>query len=191
MSLDILPLSTQTSNILIGISIFIVMISLIFAVIILFRNDKHALSANKVEYDLNSTKVPYVDEEKVLYEEHELLAEISPQEEGDIAAVSAVREAIAPPAENPVSFICSELQISPATARRAQQVEISCKVTNTSDAADSYHAALLINGAEVSRQIISLSPGATKKVIFIGSEQTPGTYTIELCNLKGILIISD
>lgn len=191
MSLNILPLSPQVSQILIGVSVCIVLIALVFAIIILFRDDKRITPNGKGAYDLNSTKVPVINEGKMLYDERELLAEILPEGESSISMESIGEEAVIPVVENTPIFMCTELQISPAVARRAQQIEISCKVTNRSAIADSYHAELRINGKEVSSQIVDLSPGATKKIIFLGTEQVPGNYIVELCSLKGSLIVSD
>ena len=191
MSLGILPFSPEMSQILIGVSICIILIALVFAIIILFRQEKGAITSGRVNYYQNSTKVPDLNQEKIHYGEQELLAEILPDEESHLTKGLFEEKTSTPATENLQVFVCSDLQINPSIVKRDQKIEISCKICNQGATTDSYLASLRINGKPMSSQYVTLSRGTTKKIIFIGTEQIPGTYIVELSNLRGSFSVSD
>ena len=89
------------------------------------------------------------------------------------------------------NFEVDNLLIEPASALAGDTISVSVEVTNTGDSEDTYDAILLVNGAEESRQAISLAPGASRTVTFQLTRDIPGEYEIKAAGIGGELSIID
>ena len=89
------------------------------------------------------------------------------------------------------TFEADNLLIEPSSAMAGDKISVSVEVTNTGDTEDIYDAILLVNGAEESRQAISLAPGTSRTVTFQLTRDNPGEYEINAAGIGGELSIID
>ncbi len=88
------------------------------------------------------------------------------------------------------NFIVEGLSLKPSEARIGEEVVISAQVTNMGERAGSYEVALKLNGVRVISEDVTLEPGASVKITFLISVNTPGSYTVGVNNLSDKLIVS-
>jgi len=86
-------------------------------------------------------------------------------------------------------FIVEGLSLKPSEARIGEEVVISTQVTNMGERAGSYEVALKLNGVRVISKDVTLEPGASVKLTFLISVNTPGSYTVGVNNLSNTLTV--
>lgn len=86
----------------------------------------------------------------------------------------------------PAEFKVGDLSM-PKEVPCGQAATITARVTNTGEVAGDFTASLVVNGAEVSTQTVTVAPGATETVIFTFTGKIPGTCTVQLAGLTGTL----
>lgn len=77
-------------------------------------------------------------------------------------------------------FTFSNLVIDPIEVRAGKEAKISIDAENTGNAAGEYNVELIVNETSVDSQKISLGVGESTTVTFEHSEETPGTYNVEV-----------
>ena len=85
----------------------------------------------------------------------------------------------------PAAFSVSGLTITPGTAGMQQTITITVLVSNTGNIAGTYLVALKIDGTTTAVQQLPLNSGTSRTVVFTTSQDTPGTYQVEIDNLSG------
>jgi PGF-pre-PGF domain-containing protein len=85
----------------------------------------------------------------------------------------------------PAAFTVSALTISPSQVSVGEDVSISVTVTNTGDLAGTYTVTLEINGIVENTENVTLAGGATRVVTFTISEDTEGTYNVDVNGQTG------
>ncbi len=86
-------------------------------------------------------------------------------------------------------FEVSNLVIEPAEALTGETVTVTVDVANTGGAEGTYYVLLLVNGINEASQGITLAPETVETVRFSLVKDSPGTYTIEIAELKGTLMV--
>jgi hypothetical protein len=104
---------------------------------------------------------------------------------GQFTIVKPVVEPVITPVVKPAVFQLTNLVIQPAVARRGQPVSITATVTNAGGSAGEYSTELKVNGKITKTQSVSLTAGENKQVVFTCSENTTGTYAVNVGNLAG------
>lgn len=89
------------------------------------------------------------------------------------------------------AFEAGNLTVEPSSALAGQPVTVSADVTNSGDTEGTHTIILLVNGAEESRQNITLAAGAGQTVTFNLAKDAAGEYEIEVAGLKGELAVVD
>ncbi len=88
------------------------------------------------------------------------------------------------------TFDLGEFIISPIEANEGETVSISFRVTNVGNTRGVYKAGLRIDGVEVCKLDIDLSPGQTELATFAVAEDCAGEYKVEVDGLEGTFCIS-
>ncbi|MFH1031857.1 MAG: CARDB domain-containing protein [Chloroflexota bacterium] len=88
------------------------------------------------------------------------------------------------PVEQPANFSISDLKVSPESCEPGDTVIISATVSNSGSRGDKYTVSLSVNGVEKGRKEVTLGGGGRQTVDFSTSQETAGTYTI---NVNGLL----
>lgn len=86
-------------------------------------------------------------------------------------------------------FELVSLDIEPPEAVGGQQLSATIKVTNVGGVEGSYTAILKINGFEIDRKTVKLSPRSTETVTFVFVRDLPGNYDVEIGGLRRSAII--
>jgi PGF-pre-PGF domain-containing protein len=89
----------------------------------------------------------------------------------------------------PAAFTVSALTISPSQVSVGEEVSISVTVTNTGDLAGTCTVTLKINGIVENTENVTLAGGATRVVTFTVSEDTEGTYNINVNGQTGAFTV--
>jgi len=79
-------------------------------------------------------------------------------------------------------FEVSRLTITPSQVVLGEAFTVSAEIKNVGGADGVYTAKLKVNGIEVATKDIAVASGATEKVSFTLTEETPGSYDIALNN---------
>lgn len=87
--------------------------------------------------------------------------------------------------ERPASFAVSPVSISPEQVQPNQAVNISVNIANNGEEAESYQAALYVNGQLEDSRMVSIPPGSSQNVVFSITKATPGTYAVSLGGQQG------
>ena len=99
----------------------------------------------------------------------------------------ALNIVIIPP---PPVFQVSNLNINPSTVTTGEEVTISVTASNSGGSSGTYNIALKVNGnAEDSKQV-TLNPGESTTVTFKYTPSQEGTYTIDVNELTGNLVVN-
>jgi len=77
-------------------------------------------------------------------------------------------------------FTFSNLVIDPIEVRAGKEAKITIDAENTGNAAGEYNVELIVNETSVDSQKISLGVGESTTVVFEHSEETPGSYNVEV-----------
>lgn len=85
----------------------------------------------------------------------------------------------------PASFQPSSLSISPSEVEIGDTVNITVQVTNTGGQSGDYPVMFKINGVAEAVSEVVLDAGASEEVSFTTSEDTAGTYLVEVNGLTG------
>jgi len=86
-------------------------------------------------------------------------------------------------------FTVSNLAISPPLAAPGQTINISVMLSNTGNGSGSYSANLKINTETVETKQVILEGGTSKEITFSVTENTAGTYTVNVNGLPGEFVI--
>ncbi|MDD4985100.1 MAG: CARDB domain-containing protein [Dehalococcoidales bacterium] len=91
------------------------------------------------------------------------------------------------PAPSPGTEVLTvtDLVITPQEADTGEEITISVLVTNDGEIEDTYILVLKINGAAEATGYIPLSAGSSMPVTFTTSQDTPGTYIVDVNGLTG------
>ncbi|MCD6599526.1 MAG: PKD domain-containing protein [Dehalococcoidia bacterium] len=103
--------------------------------------------------------------------------------------VRAPEGLLAPP--EPANFAVSYMKVSPQQVLPGQEVEISINIANHGGESGAHNVALFINGYVEQSQTVSVSPGATRLVVFRTSKTVPGTYQVSMEGAEGQFIVLD
>jgi len=88
-------------------------------------------------------------------------------------------------------FEVTDLVISPSQVNKGESANISVIVKNIGDTRGSYSPTLKINGRVEATEKVELDANASKTVTFTATKDTPGKYSIEIADLKGLLTVTD
>jgi len=87
-------------------------------------------------------------------------------------------------------FEVTDLVISPSQVSKGEPADISVTVKNTGDAPGSHSLELKINGTVEDTREVELDAYASETVTFTVTKDTPGEYSIEIADLKGVLTVT-
>jgi hypothetical protein len=123
-----------------------------------------------------------------------LESDVDPLE--DIITVSVAHlttfAVLAPPTPpTPATFEMSSLSISPDEVDTEAPVTISVLLMNTGETAGSYTAILKINGATEETREVNLSGGTQSEITFTISQDTAGTYLVDVNGLTGSFTVTE
>ena len=182
----VLPLTSDISNVLIGISVVVVLVCLVFAYRLLLSNDKNSRSTEITTNLHESTYISANSQET---------SEIPPSKITQAALINPPISQIPSDLLKANSFgheqyVFDDLKIDPLSAYRSQNINISCKVTNFGKLPVSINVQLRLNGQLESSQNIAISPGNSRLVAFSGSEDIIGVYYVQIANLEGSFTVT-
>ena len=89
----------------------------------------------------------------------------------------------------PAAFSVSSLTVNPVTAGIEKTITIRVLVSNTGDLFGTYRLALKINGETTAIQEVNLKSQSSQDVIFTTTQDSPGTYTVEIEHLSGTFTV--
>ncbi|MDD5510019.1 MAG: hypothetical protein PHI12_04335 [Dehalococcoidales bacterium] len=89
------------------------------------------------------------------------------------------------PSPGPEVLAVTDLVITPREADTGEEITISVLVTNNGEIEDTYILVLKINGAAEATGYIPLAAGNSLPVTFTTSQDTPGTYIVDVNGLTG------
>jgi len=89
----------------------------------------------------------------------------------------------------PALFITSDLTIVPEEVEIGEAVTIGVSVANTGDLTGSHKVTLKIDNVEITATDITLDGGASRNVTFNISEDTDGTYTVDVDGVAGTFVV--
>jgi len=87
----------------------------------------------------------------------------------------------------PAEFEVTALNVSPAEVVSREPTMVTADVENIGGSEGTYIATLRIDGVEVETEEVTVAAGAKETVEFTVTNDTPGTYHIELAGLSGTL----
>ena len=91
----------------------------------------------------------------------------------------------------PAEFTVSNLLIDPPIAEIGEAVTVTADVTNAGEVEGSYSAALLIDGRQVETKELVVAPGATETVSFAFTEEATGSYSVEVGEVSGHVVVTE
>ncbi len=86
-------------------------------------------------------------------------------------------------------FVTSNIDIEPSQVLPDQVVSISVNVANSGGAGENYQVVLNIDGNLEDSQLISLSSGSSRRVVFNVTRTIPGAYEVSIEGHKGQFIV--
>lgn len=89
------------------------------------------------------------------------------------------------------NFVLADLFVLPAEVDPGEEVTILATVSNDGGGEGNYTVRLKINGSEVDSQELSLAAGASQTVSFTVSEESSGSYSVELDGLQGSFTVTE
>jgi hypothetical protein len=96
-----------------------------------------------------------------------------------------------PPTPAPANFELSSLSISPSEVNTEAPVTIRVLLVNTGETAGSYPVTLKINGATEETKRVDLSGGTERKITFTTTQDTAGTYLVDVNGLSGSFTVTE
>lgn len=90
----------------------------------------------------------------------------------------------------PAEFTIGNLIITPPIAEVGQPVTVTADITNTGEVGGSHPIALMINGSQLETKELTVAPGATETVSFTFTQDATGSYSIEVGELSGLLLVT-
>ncbi|MFC1966544.1 CARDB domain-containing protein, partial [Chloroflexota bacterium] len=90
----------------------------------------------------------------------------------------------------PATFTLSSLSITPGQIGIGEEITISALVTNSGDLADNYEMILKIDNEVIASRNVSLTGSGFETVIFTTSQDTAGTYSIDINGLSGTFTVT-
>jgi hypothetical protein len=90
----------------------------------------------------------------------------------------------------PAFFVTSDLTIAPEVVDIGDNVTISVSIANTGDLAGSHEVILKLDNVEVATEDITLAAGASETVTFTISEDTDGTYAVNIDGLADTFVVN-
>jgi len=90
-----------------------------------------------------------------------------------------------PPVVLPGDFCIYNLKITPNRVNPGEIITVFAEATNDSSVTSSYSLVLRIKGMVEAIKDINLGPGQSQKVAFTVLKDKPGTYDVDLEDLKG------
>ena len=93
------------------------------------------------------------------------------------------------PLPAPAAFELSLLSILPAEVELGEEITISITVANTGGQSGSYEVTLKVNDVAVETEKVTLDAGVSKKVSFTTSQDTAGTYTVDINGTAGSFVV--
>ena len=91
----------------------------------------------------------------------------------------------------PPDFRILEFRIDPEQVDVGEKVAITAKVKNTGGSKGSYVVQLRINDVQKEAQTVNLEPGKDILVVFVRTEDTPGTYAVALGDATGKYAVTE
>lgn len=95
------------------------------------------------------------------------------------------------PTPRPAAFSLSSLIISPNEVTPGESVTISVDVANTGEEAGNYKVTLKIDGVVEASKEITVTAGASQKVIFTISKDVAKTYSVDINGLNGTFVVTE
>ncbi len=89
------------------------------------------------------------------------------------------------------AFSISDLSVSPAEIQVGENVNISVSVANTGDITGTYGVTLEINNVVVETREVTLASGDSKMIAFTTTEDTVGTYTVNIDGLSDSFVVKE
>ncbi|MFC1986240.1 hypothetical protein ACFLWC_04530 [Chloroflexota bacterium] len=89
----------------------------------------------------------------------------------------------------PAAFIVSRLSITPEQIGIREKVTISTLVINNGDLTGNYEVVLKIDDVVIARKGMTLVGGGTEKIAFATSQDTTGTYVVNVNGLSGTFTV--
>ncbi|MFC2006250.1 CARDB domain-containing protein [Chloroflexota bacterium] len=89
----------------------------------------------------------------------------------------------------PAEFEVKSLVVSPPEVTKGGSCTVTVEVVNIGDVAGEYEVALKVNDEIVDTEMVTLAAGATETVSFALSESKSGTYTVNIADLSGTLVV--
>ncbi len=96
----------------------------------------------------------------------------------------------APPTPVPAALQVAKLSIDPGEVKPGEKVTVTAEVTNTGGTEGTYTAELKINGVTEATQKVTVAAGASQRLSFTVSRDTPRTYKISLGELTGEFVVA-
>jgi len=93
--------------------------------------------------------------------------------------------------EHRAELVFTNLTIEPASVEAGAAVTVTVQVENTGNAAEESTVELLVNGETVDSETVSLEPGESTTLEFSLTEETPGTYTVEIGDQSGTYEVTE
>ena len=100
----------------------------------------------------------------------------------------AVIAKLAPPVI-PAHFELHELDINPNPVRVGESIAVSAQLVNTGGVIGEHTLTLNIKGLPETSQTIQLAPGQSREVSFTITPSSPGSYQVEIDDLRGNLVV--
>lgn len=89
----------------------------------------------------------------------------------------------------PAEFTISNLLITPHIVEAGQTVTVTANVTNVGEVEGSYSVTLQIDGVQVETKEVMIASATTETISFTFSEDTTGSYNVEVGGLSGLLVV--
>lgn len=89
----------------------------------------------------------------------------------------------------PAEFTISNLLITPHIVEAGQTVTITANVTNAGEVEGSYSVTLQIDGVQVETKEVIVASAITEIISFTFTEDTTGSYNVEVGGLSGLLVV--
>ncbi|MBI4282899.1 MAG: hypothetical protein HY663_00345 [Chloroflexi bacterium] len=91
----------------------------------------------------------------------------------------------------PANFSIRSLTADPSEVKVGESVSIAALVANSGDLAGTYRVVLKINNVTVATREVALAGGASERITFTVTRDTPGTYTASVDNLSVSLVVNE
>lgn len=192
MLLAITPFNPAVNTALTVCAVIVIILSVIFAAIILGKTQKMGKTTRQVSSAPGKTQeIPQKTEQVT-----------SPPMTQSARTASEVNSPVAPteksaaplqatPTTVPANtFQIGNLEVIPRETQKGETVAVLFRVTNTSPFSSYYHAELIVNDKLVRTKGVGLAPWASKWITFNIVENTAGEHTVKIGDLESKFIVS-